>query len=233
MRSSCADTRIVPLGHYMDGRRYYAEAALKAARADICHVQFNYLYFNGELPYKNRFLYFAGRVGIPLVMTVHEAHIGFRPLAAGFSSRVSMAAYNALLPVLNRWSVAFHTRMYARAGRIIVHTSDHAKAVRALTKEPDKVVLMPHGIPDISEADRSVSGLEAKKRLGLEGKRAIDGEALHTRRELERRQEGALCVVFQLRREAKECHDAVSAGEPCNSYRPQPRARLQQLDNRP
>ena len=173
MRSSGVDVRTVPLGHYIGSRRYYAEAALKAAGVDICHVQFNYLYFNGELPYKNRFLYFAGRIGAPLVMTVHEVRIGFQPLTAGFSSRLSMTAYNALLPVLNRWSVAFHTRIYARAGRIIVHTSDHAKAVRALTKETDKVVLIPHGIPDISEAHRSISRLEAKKRLGLDGKRVL------------------------------------------------------------
>jgi len=173
IRSSGVDARITPLGCYIGGRRYYAKAALKAAEADICHVQFNYIYFNGELPYKNRFLYFAGRVGIPLVMTAHEVRVGFRPLAAEFSSRVSMAAYNALLPILNRWSVAFHARMYARAGRIIVHTEEHAKVIRALTERPDKVALVPHGIPDAGDSDRGVSRLEAKKRLGLDGKRVL------------------------------------------------------------
>ena len=173
IRSSGIDVRIVPLGHYIGGRRYYAKAALRAARADICHVQFNYLYFNGELPYKNRFLYFAGRVSIPLVMTVHEVHIGFRTLAAEFSSRASNLAYNALLPVLNPWSVSLHERIYARVGRIIVHTEEHALAIRALTERPDKVVLVPHGIPDVNDSDRDVSRLEAKKRLGLDGKRVL------------------------------------------------------------
>ena len=173
MRSDGTDVTAVPLGHYIGGRHYYAEAALKAAMADICHVQFNYLYFNGELPYKNRFLYFAERIGIPLVMTVHEVRIGFYPLATGFSNRVSMTAYNSLLPILNLWSLAFHKKMFARAGKIIVHTSDHAKAVSSLTKETDKVVLIPHGIPDASEGDRSISRIEAKKRIGLEGKRVL------------------------------------------------------------
>jgi len=173
IRSSGVLAGIVPLGHYIGSRRYYAEAALKAAGADICHVQFNYLYFNGELPYKNRFLYFAGRVGIPLVMTAHEVRIGLRPLAAGFSSNASGVIYNAFLPLFNMWSISFHARMYARAGRIIVHTADHAKAIRALTKETDKVVLMPHGIPDIGEGDRGVSRPEAKKRIGLDGKMVL------------------------------------------------------------
>ncbi|MCX5667252.1 MAG: glycosyltransferase [Candidatus Omnitrophica bacterium] len=173
IRSSGVDARIVPLGHYIGGRRYYAQAALKAAGADICHVQFNYLYFNGELPYKNRFLYFAGRVSIPLVMTVHEVRVGFRRLSAEFSSRASKLAYNALLPALNPWSVSLHERIYARAGRVIVHTEEHAKAIRALTERPDKVVLVPHGIPQISDSDRGVSRPGAKKRLGLEGKRVL------------------------------------------------------------
>ena len=173
IRSSGVDVRIAPLGHYIGGRRYYTEAALKAAGADICHIQFNYLYFNGELPYKNRFLYFAGRVSIPLVMTVHEVRVGFRRLSAEFSSRASKLAYNALLPALNLWSVSLHERIYARAGRVIVHTEEHAKAIRALTERPDKVVLVPHGIPQISDSDRGVSRLEAKKRLGFDGKRVL------------------------------------------------------------
>ena len=173
IRSSGVDIQIVPLGHYIGPRRYYADAALKAARADICHVQFNYLYFNGELPYKNRFLYFAGRVKIPLIITVHEVRIGFRSLAAGFNSRASKLAYNALLPVLNVWSASFHERMYACAGRIIVHTEEHAKVIRTLTEKPEKVVLVPHGIPEIGDSDRGFSRLEAKKRLGLDGKRVL------------------------------------------------------------
>ncbi len=173
LRSSGVDVRVVPLGCYIGDRRYYAETALKAAKADICHVQFNYLYFNGELPYKNRFLYFAERVNIPLVITMHEVHIGFRPFTAGFSSCMSMAAYNALLPILNQWSTAFHTRMYARARKIIVHTGAHAKAILTLTKETGKVTLIPHGIPYISESDKMISKIEAKKRLGLYGKKVL------------------------------------------------------------
>jgi glycosyltransferase involved in cell wall biosynthesis len=173
IRQGGVDVQIVPLGHYVGEDRYYADAARKACEADICHVQFNYLYFNGEMPYRNKFLYFADGVGIPLVMTAHEVRIGFQPLAVRVNSIIKDAAFNLSLPILNRWSVSLHARMYARARKVIVHTDAHAKAVRALTKGKDKVVFIPHGIPEVSDSDRGVSRPEAKRRLGLEGRRVL------------------------------------------------------------
>jgi glycosyltransferase involved in cell wall biosynthesis/SAM-dependent methyltransferase len=173
IRSTGVEVRVAPLGRYIDERRYYARAALGSAGSDISHVQFNYLFFNGELPHKNRFFYYIERVNTPLVMTMHEVRVGFSPIETGFSSLASKVAYNVFLPVLNQWSVAFHAKMFAHADRIIAHTGSHVKAIQALTKDPDKVVLIPHGIPDIPEIDRGVSRLEAKKKLGLDGKSVI------------------------------------------------------------
>ncbi len=167
------NVRVVPLGYYEGDRHFYKDAAEKASAADICHVQFNYPYFNGELPHKNRFLYFAKHVKVPLVMTVHEARIGLGPLNKGFSSNMSRLAYNTLLPILDRWSISFHKKMYKVAGRIIVHTAEHQKAIGELMQEPGKVVLIPHGIPSVAEPDRKLSGAPAKRALGLQDKTVL------------------------------------------------------------
>lgn len=171
-KSGCV-VDIVPLDYYIGDKSYYREAAAEANKADICHVQFNYIYFNGELPYKNRFLYFARHVKVPIFITMHEIRIGMYPLTSGFRSPASRAAYNILLPLLDRWSVAFHTKAFRSAARIIVHTEEHLSAVRSLETRNDKAVLIPHGIPGIKNDDKRIPPTEAKKLLRLEGKTVL------------------------------------------------------------
>jgi glycosyltransferase involved in cell wall biosynthesis len=171
-KAGCA-VRIVPLGYYIGDNGYYRKAAEEANKADICHVQFNYVYFNGELPYRNRFLYFARHVRVPIIITAHEVRIGMKPLTSGFKSTVSRAAYNILLPLLDRWSIAFHKKAFRSAARIIVHTEEHLSAVRSLETQDDKAVLIPHGIPEIKNDDKRMPATEAKKLLRLEGKKVL------------------------------------------------------------
>ncbi len=171
-KTGCA-VKIVPLDCYIGDKSYYGKAAAEANKADICHVQFNYVYFNGELPYKNRFLYFARYIRIPIVITMHEVRIGMQPLTSGFRSPASRAAYNILLPFLDSWSAAFHKKMFRSAARIIVHTEEHLSAVRSLETQNDKVMLIPHGIPEIKNDDKRIPATEAKKLLRLEGKTVL------------------------------------------------------------
>ena len=168
-KAGCA-IKVVPLGDYIGDEGYYRKAAEEANKADLCHVQFNYVYFNGELPYRNRFLCFAKHLKKPFVMTVHEVRIGFSTGLSGFSSRLKAFVFNSTMPLWDRWSIACHRKMYDRADRIIVHTGAHRDAVAALVRESKKVVLIPHGIPQVSDADRNVAAADAKKTLGVQDK---------------------------------------------------------------
>lgn len=165
--------RPVELRSYEPRRQYYRAAAGEIAGSEVCHAQFNYPYFNGELPYKNRFIDFAGHVKMPIIMTAHEVRIGLGPLRAGFSSSMSKMAYHVLLPLMNQWSIAYHKKMYGRCARVIVHTQAHADMVRRIIRDDSKVVLLPHGIPEIKEEEKAVSISEAKKILGVAGKKVV------------------------------------------------------------
>lgn len=167
------EARKVPLGLYIDDGAYYDRAARNVSGSDICHVQFNYSYFNGELPYRNRFVRFASGVKAPIVMTVHEVRLGFELMRSGFRGNMQRAIFNCTIPLWNLWSKAMHKGIYGAAERIIVHTEAHAEKVRRFVRNPDKVVLIPHGIPHILKADKELSQGEAKKRLDLEGKRVL------------------------------------------------------------
>jgi hypothetical protein len=78
------DVRRTALRNYIGDTSYYKKAAVEACAADVCHVQFNYPYFNGELPYRNRFAGFVKEVKPPIVMTAHEVRVGFRPGMSSF-----------------------------------------------------------------------------------------------------------------------------------------------------
>lgn len=163
----------VPLGYYVNENGYYDEVAAMADAADICHVQFNYVYFNGELPYRNRFARFASALSKPFVMTAHEVRVGFLGGVSGFDSAVKGLLFGATLPVWNAWSRSYHKKMYDSARAIIVHTSSQMEAVASLVKDPGKVVLIPHAVPAVTDAARGISKEEAKKAFGFEGKAVL------------------------------------------------------------
>ena len=164
------EVNIIELQYYLGERAYYRKMAHMANAADIAHVQFNYVYFNGTLPYRNTFLYFSKHVTIPVVMTVHEVSIGYKLLASGFSSPLNKSIFNNTLFLWNALSRNFHRRMYNRVDKVIVHTRYQAELILPLLDEAGKIVVIPHAIPAVKEAEIAIMPLEAKRILHLEGK---------------------------------------------------------------
>jgi glycosyltransferase involved in cell wall biosynthesis len=170
MRDIDIDLDILRLDFNIADKGYYRALAASANKADICHVQFNYVYFNGELPYRNRFLEFSKHLRVPLVMTCHEVRIGFKRTSGGFNRKLNRIIFNSTLPLWNWWSVSFHRHMYAQAALIIVHTGAQASMIKRMVRDPGRVVVVPHGIPVIPASELSVSGESAKQSMGLAGK---------------------------------------------------------------
>jgi glycosyltransferase involved in cell wall biosynthesis len=167
------DLDILKLDFYIADKAYYRALAARANKADICHVQFNYVYFNGELPYRNRFFEFSKHLKVPLVLTCHEVRIGFKRSFGGFTRELNRIIFNSTLPLWNWWSASVHRRMYARAALIIVHTDAQASLIRQMVRDPGMVVVVPHGIPMIPASDLAVPAEAAKKGMGLEGKTVL------------------------------------------------------------
>lgn len=164
------DVNILRLNHYVPEKEYYIHAAKEANQSDIAHIQFNYVYFNGELPYRNRLLTFMKHLKVPAVMTVHEVRVGSEPIPPGVTSSIKRMIFNNTLPLWKLWSVIHHKRMYKKPERIIVHTKGQAKVIKGLVDNPEKVMLIPHGIPNIPDEVKMLSPVDARMELGLEGK---------------------------------------------------------------
>jgi len=170
LKKNGAAIQIIKLGYYVDNKRYYRELAERANSADLCHIQYNYVYFNGELPYRNRFSDFARFLKIPFVITAHEVRIGYEPIVSGVDNKIKKIIFNQTLFFWNRWSVFYHKRMYNLADKIYAHTEAQAEKIKSLVRYPGKVSVIPHGIPEIPNADKDIPSWLAKKELGLTGK---------------------------------------------------------------
>lgn len=163
----------VRLGQYVEDDAFYVDAARHANETDICHVQFNYVYFNGALPYRNKFLCFARNLRIPLVITAHEVKAAFERLPEGIIYGVKRDIYNATLPIWNLCLHLYHGVMYRRADKVIVHTRLQEGHIRDCVKRKDKIILIPHGIPAVSEKDKTGSVAHAKAEFGFDGKTVL------------------------------------------------------------
>jgi len=165
--------KIAKLGFYINDKAYYHTLAKSITNADICHVQFNYVYFNGELPYRNRFLYFLENVKIPVIMTAHEVRPSYKPVQGGFNGDIKRFVFNHTLLFWNAWSGLYHKAMYNRVNKIIVHTRGQAAMVEHFVDSRERVTLIPHGIPEFSRLESLIEKEQAKKRMGLEDKTVI------------------------------------------------------------
>ncbi|MFA5118442.1 MAG: glycosyltransferase [Candidatus Omnitrophota bacterium] len=165
--------KIAKLGFYINDKAYYASLARSITGADICHVQFNYVYFNGELPYRNRFLYFLKNVNVPVIMTAHEVRPTYKPVQGGFNEDLKKFVFNHTLLFWNAWAGWYHKAMYTRVDKIIVHTLCQQVTVNRFVDNRERVVLIPHGIPELSRALGPTEKAQAKRRLGLEDKAVI------------------------------------------------------------
>jgi glycosyltransferase involved in cell wall biosynthesis len=167
------DIDILGLEPYVCRKRYYESLAEKANSCDLVHVQFNYGYFNGELPYRNMFLYFARFLKKPVILTAHEVRIGFRPADLEMKPGLKKAIFNKTIFFWDAWSRAYHRKLYDAVERVIVHTKSQADEVIALTGKPDKVRVVPHGIPRVPVQYKVLDPAKAKAGLGLSGKKVI------------------------------------------------------------
>jgi len=164
---------VIELRPYLGERAYYRKVAHEASAADIAHIQFNYLYFNGTLPYRNTFLYFARHLKSPAVMTVHEVYIGYKPPISGFSNPVNKVIFNNTLFLWNALSRDFHRRMYNIVDKVIVHTRCQAELILPLLEKAGKLTVIPHAIPAVKEEDMDIASSEAKRRLCLDGRTVL------------------------------------------------------------
>jgi glycosyltransferase involved in cell wall biosynthesis len=168
-----ADVRIVELKPFVNDKSFYRSLADQANEADVVHVQYNYLYFNGALPYRNRLVYFARMINKPLIATIHEVRVGFQRHAAGVMHPAKRVLFNATLGFWNQWSRQYHRAMYVSLGRIIVHTHEQAGLIKGLGVEAVKISVIAHGVPQITAIGAAINPEEAKKELGLAGKRVL------------------------------------------------------------
>lgn len=163
----------VKLDYYIPENSYYLQKAREANFADIIHIQFNYIYFNGDLPYRNKFCLFLKHLKKPVVVTVHEIKIGYEPITSGITSGFRRLVFNNTLFFWNFWSLAYQRNIFKRIDKVIAHTKEQYRIITRLVKNQDKIIIIPHGIPIIGLENKNIPGLESKKALNLEGKRVL------------------------------------------------------------
>jgi glycosyltransferase involved in cell wall biosynthesis len=109
----------------------------------------------------------------PLVATIHEARINFEWFAPGTMNQAKRLIFNATLPFWNRWSRGYHRAMYANLDRIIVHTEQMADLIAGFGVKAAKITVIAHGVPPVPSVGATTTAEEAKKELGLVGKRIL------------------------------------------------------------
>ncbi len=168
-----ADVRLVCLKRFVAEDGFYRKKADEANQADIVHIQFNYPYFNGEMPYRNKLLFFLKQIKKPVVLTMHEVRIGYEPIKSNVTAAQRRWVFNHTLFFWNAWSRLYHQDALKRAGRIIVHTRAQREMLAPVAADKERVVIIPHGIPAVGADKKDASALLAKRRLGLEGKMVL------------------------------------------------------------
>lgn len=148
-------------GLWADRRRFAAlGAALNqdscGAVSDVVHVQHQYFLFGGVAPYRNHAAPFLNAVRRPLVVTVHEI-----AMPGPADSRLRQLGFTAV----NRSNL---THPHIR--RWIVHTGQDRERLVALHVPPQRIHVIPIGIPTMAALPDAAA---AKKELGLEGRRVV------------------------------------------------------------
>ena len=123
---------------------------------DVAHIQFQYFFFGGVSPLKNRFAEFIHRVEVPIVMTLHE-------IARPEVGASKIVAYG--IDITN-------TRIFTnkKIGAFIVHTESDRKLLLQFDIEEKKIHLLLHPVPKPLPMP---SMEEAKRELGLTGRKVV------------------------------------------------------------
>lgn len=168
-----ADVGLVCLKKLIAEDDFYRERADEANEADIVHIQFNYPYFNGEMPYRNKLLLFLHCLKKPVVVTMHEVRIGYEPITSNITTAYRRWVFNHTLFFWNMWSRSYHKGIAKRMDRIIVHTRAQREMLASVAAEKERIIIIPHGIPAVEVDKKNISSLKAKKRRGLERKTVL------------------------------------------------------------
>lgn len=139
-------------GSVLSSRRLAARLSV----GDIAHIQHDYSFFGGTAVHRNWFRRLAGRIAVPLVVTIHEMDLG---------------DWDALpLRLYKRW---FNQFLFTteQIDRIIVHSSAYRELLAELGVDRDRLRVIPIGVPTVPPG--VVSSEEAKSALGVRGRRVI------------------------------------------------------------
>ena len=168
-----ADVRLVCLKRFVDEDGFYRKKADEANQGDIVHIQFNYPYFNGEMPYRNKLLFFLKQIKKPVVLTMHEIRPGYEPIGSNITAAFKRWVFNNTLFFWNYWSAVYHRDIFKRVNSIIVHTRAQYEMIARLVKDKARITIIPHGIPIIALDKKNISPLKAKEKLALNGKTVL------------------------------------------------------------
>lgn len=136
---------------------------------DICHIQFEYSFWGGIRPLKNVYPYFDFAARVPKILTVHEIlSAPFR--IAHFEKGAGKLLSNLLIPLSTYYSCYLNKTLFTRAAKIIVHTEEHRSILVLRGVPPERIAVIPHGIPDMPPPN-DISSVQSRYRL--EGKRII------------------------------------------------------------
>ncbi|HZT40691.1 MAG TPA: glycosyltransferase [Chthonomonadaceae bacterium] len=144
-----------------DARRWQAlgremNAGPDGLPSDVAHVQHQYFFFGGVAPHKNHARAFLDAVRVPLVVTAHE-----------------IARPGPYASALERHAIALTNRanfLHPAIQQIVVHTEPDRQELLALGAAPERVHVLIHPVPPAQPMPPSD---EAKRALGLEGKRVV------------------------------------------------------------
>lgn len=152
---------------------YYAnkfrQCAIELNKADICHIQHDYSFWGGVKPSRNLFPYMASAIRVPVVITSHEVlNQSFK--MADFKGAMKWLALS-LSSFSHRYSAYVSPGLHQWVDKTIVHTKQQMDTLMEQGVSPNKIVVIPHGIPPCC-----LLTLEREKvinRFGFAGKRLL------------------------------------------------------------
>jgi len=139
----------------------YVDQAARLNRCDLVHVQHEYSFWGGFVPGKNRFFQVARRIVRPRVLTAHtttsleelivlpEVPVGAKGMALAriLYRRCRMKAVFPLLRRFGPYRRWVEVAPFAWAHEVIVHTQKAAEALVERGISPNRVHVIPAGVP--------------------------------------------------------------------------------------
>lgn len=158
------DVEILPLRRERTAPGYFRELGRACNRADLVHIQHEYVFFGRRDPWGYRWPQFIREVRVPYAVTVHTWLKRFTggPLWKRALRETRSAAY-----ALSGWTRYLESGQFRRAARVIVHTQAHRQALVAGGLPPDRVAVLPQGVPEPRPHGRRE---EILRRWNLDGK---------------------------------------------------------------